>query len=142
MSAFAPALASSYDASTTELESPFPREVETVFDSLERLLTPRGEEGRPQPPSDELVNWAKEVLLRVIPSAYLIGAEVNAFETEIHVVWENEGNGKKVIVFFPRPRELKIYHELLQQQVVVDHSIIGTGGANDVSDRLRWFFAE
>jgi hypothetical protein len=115
----------------------FPRELEAVFDRLERIR--RNEGLGNSRPTDETIDWAASVLLRVVPSTYLKGASINPFESEIHVTWESEESGKSVIVFFPGSRELKIYHERLADGVVVEHDVVDADTA-DVSRRLGWFF--
>lgn len=127
-----------YSASTKHLLEPFVREVSQAFHKLE-MLAPNGQVQR-DAPSQETVEWAKQILLRVLPPALLIGAEINAFQHEIHVTWESETRGKRVVVFFPAPDQLKIYHERLENDAVVEHQLVNAIDPSAISDRLRWFF--
>ncbi len=127
-------------SSTSQLSAPFPIEIERVFNRLQDI---QDEAHRPESrnrPTDETIDRAREVMLRVVPSTYLMGAEVNAFQSEIHVTWEDDGRGKSVIVFFPGPREVKIYHEAVVDAAVVQHELVSTENVGDVSERLKWFF--
>jgi hypothetical protein len=128
-----------YRASTKRLVEPFVWEVEEVFLRLEMLL-PKTDALPQSEPSSDTVNWAKEVLLRVLPRKFLLGAEISAFEREIHVTWENDDKGKRVVVFFPESKELKIYYELVKNNVVTEHKLVNATSACDVAERLRWFF--
>jgi hypothetical protein len=139
MSAAAPALPLAISSSVEELAVAFPLELQRVFDRLEAIGKEQSANARKKP-SDQTLDWAREVLLGVVPSTYLIGAEINPFESEIHVTWEDDYTGKSVIVFFPDPRQLKIYHEWIQNGAVVKHELVNTQSVSDVSDRLRWFF--
>lgn len=126
-------------SSVTEVAVAFPGELQTVFDRLEAIREEKPANARKKP-SSETLDYAQNVLLGVVPSTYLKGAEINPFESEIHVTWEDDNSGKRVIVFFPGPKELKIYHEVIQNGVVVEHELVNTQKVSDVSDRLRWFF--
>lgn len=128
-----------YSSSTKRLAEPFVREMSEVFRQLE-LLVPNGNSRRTDAPPGETVEWAKQVLLRVLPRKFLIGAEINAFQLEIHVTWESDETGKRVVVFFPEPNQLKIYHELVKNDAVVEHELVNATSPSDISDRLRWFF--
>lgn len=129
-----------YRSSTTELAEPFLAEVEEVFTNLEALGSDDlYRPGTPRP-SKDTINWAKEVLLRILPRKYLRGAEIDAFQVEIHVTWENDDKGKKVVVFLPAPQQLKIYYESVCDGAVEDHNLVSTTNAHDISERLRWFF--
>jgi hypothetical protein len=142
MSAPAPAIleALAVSSSSEKLSAPFPLEIERVFNRLEKIEgETQGHDARNRPTAATL-EWAREVLLRVMPSTYLIGAEINPFESEIHVTWEDDDTGKSVIVFFPAPNQLKIYHELVQNDAVVEHHLVNSENVSDVSERLRWFF--
>lgn len=129
-----------YRASTKRLAEPFVSEVEEVFTRLEMLLPKTDSPTPPSGPSTDTVNWAKEVLLRVLPRKFLLGAEINAFEREIHATWENDDKGKRVVVFFPESKELKIYHELVKDDAVLEHKLVNATSPCEVSERLRWFF--
>lgn len=128
-----------YSSSTTQLAEPFVQEMYEVFRRLENLIHKENElvgSG----PTPETVEWAKKVLLRVLPRKFLIGAEINAFQREIHVTWENDDKGKRVVLFFPEPDQLKIYFELVQNDAVTEHKLANAPSQSDISDRLRWFF--
>jgi hypothetical protein len=126
-----------YRSSTEQLIEPFPQEMYEVFVRLEMLASEHGEAvGGPRAAT---FDWAKEVLLRVLPRKFLIGADISTFEREIHATWESEEKGKRVVVFFPAPNELKIYHELVQGNAVTEHRLVSTNSAADISERLRWF---
>jgi hypothetical protein len=127
-------------SSVEELLIPFPFQLQKVFNRLAAISKERGLSARKHP-SEETVDWAAGVLLRVVPSAYLIGAEIDPFESEIHVTWENENSGKSVIVFFPGPRQIKMYWEWTQEGTQVrEHQLLTTEDVSEVSARLRWFF--
>lgn len=129
-----------YTASTKRLVEPFVYAVGDVFRRLELLLPAQAQSSPQTGPSTETVMWAKEILLRVLPRKFLLGAQINSFEREIHVTWENYENGKRVVVFFPEPKVIKIYHELVKNDAVVEHKLVNATSPCDVSDRLRWFF--
>jgi hypothetical protein len=128
-----------YSSSTEQLLEPFVREVSQVFRRLE-LLLPSGSTLLRDAPSAETIAYAKKILLRVLPRWLLIGAEINAFEREIHVTWESDERGKRVVVFFPNAQQMKIYHELLQKDAVVEHKLVNATDPSEIADRLRWFF--
>ncbi|SRR5216684_6842205 len=136
----APESLSISSSSVEELLIPFPFELQRVFHHLEIIDRNRRDANGRKYPSEQTVDWAREVLLRVVPSTYLRGAEIQSFESEIHVTWESEASGKSVIVFFPDPQELKIYWEWMKDEGVRQHDLT-TGDVGDVSDRLRWFFS-
>jgi hypothetical protein len=121
---------------TTPIEL-FPAHVQEVFDRLENIGATQGEDG----PSRSNVEWAKKVLLRVIPRYFLSGAEIDAFRREIHVNWE-KGN-KRVVAFLPEPNQLKIYSERVKDDGEVEHHL-----QKDVADpwvlsgTLRWLFKD
>jgi hypothetical protein len=128
-----------YKSSTKRLVEPFIPAMYAVFNSLE-LLLPLNDDAIQDRPSVETINWAKEVLLRILPRKFLVGAIIDAFEKEIHVSWENEDHGKRVVVFFPAPKQLKIYHESVRNNKVVEHKLVNATSPLDIADRLRWFF--
>jgi len=117
----------------------FPAAIEDVFNRLEALTANNdlyeSEEVRP---SAENVEWAKRVLLRVMPRQYLIGAEIDTFHGEIHVTWEH-GN-KRVVAFLPVPNELKLYCEQIGDQGVVDHHLRSGNDPWVISGVLRWLY--
>lgn len=131
-----------YKSSTKRLAEPFAPAMYAVFVQLE-LLSPNAQALRVCEPEDrpsvETVQWAKRVLLRVLPRKYLIGAQVSAFEHEIHASWENDRNGKRVVVFFPQPEELKMYYEWVKNNQVVEHNLAKAPTPADISARLQWF---
>jgi len=128
------------DSSVEKLIIPFPLEIMRVFKALERIEEEAKMPGARNTPSHETVEWAMEVLLRVVPSTFLIGSEINAFQSEIHVSWENEQRGKSVVAFLQNRPELKIYHEHVVNGTVVEHNVVTTGDVGDLSARLNWFF--
>ena len=128
------------DSSVERLTIPFPAEIMRVFKALECIEKEAKKPDARNAPSHDTVEWAMEVLLRVVPSSYLIGCDINAFQTEIHVSWENEQTGKSVVAFLQKRPELKIYHEHVVDGEVVDHNVVTTGEVGDLSARLRWFF--
>lgn len=89
-------------------------------------------------PTASNVEWAKTVLLRVLPRYFLVGAEIDAFQREIHVNWEH-GN-KRVSVFLPNPHQLKIYCEEINGQQVEHHLVPNANDPWAVSGTLRWLF--
>jgi hypothetical protein len=122
-------------SSATESAELFPDAIRAVFDRLVEIS------GNGQPndrPSAENVEWAKRVLLRVLPRRYLAGAEIDAFQHEIHVNWEY--GEKRVTVFLPAPKQLKIYCEHVRGDRI-EHQLLPK--ANDpweVSGVLGWMF--
>jgi hypothetical protein len=140
MSIAMPALPLAISSSVTKLDVAFPHELQIVFNRLEAIREERVSNGR-RTPSEETVNWAQRVLLGVVPSTYLIGAEIDPFESEIHATWEDDNSGKSVIVFFPGPRQIKLYWEWIREDTQVrEHQLSTTDDPSEVSARLRWFF--
>lgn len=134
----APALSLEISSSAAELLIPFPLALQKVFDRLEAIATEVA--GSQKKPSEETFDWAREVLLRVVPTAYLKSAEINPFESEIHVTWENESNGKSLIVFFPGPDQIKIYYERLENREIAERDLVNATAPAEVSARLHWMF--
>jgi hypothetical protein len=137
MSAPGLALAAKPYGTSAAPEELFPESIQNALVRIEALCnTARPNEARP---SHDNVTWAKKVLLRIVPRYYLLGAEIDSFQREIHINWER-GN-KSVTVFLPAPDEVKIY----QEEVTLDgikHSLVPQ--ANDpweVNNVLRWLFA-
>lgn len=119
---------------------PFPFELQKVFNRLAAIGKEQSGSTRKHP-SEDTLDWARAVLLRVVPSAYLIGAEIDPFESEIHVTWEDDKSGKSVIVFFPGPDQIKMYWEWTEGDTPVrKHQLLRTEDVSEVSARLRWFF--
>ena len=124
---------SSVPAEPAEL---FPESIKTALDRIEAISN-NARQGEARPSADN-IEWAKKVLLRILPRHYLLGAEIDAFQREIHVNWEH-GN-KRVTVFLPAPNQVKIYCEEVTDQRT-DHHLQRT--ANDpweVSGVLGWLF--
>lgn len=128
-----------YRSSSRRLREPFVQQVQEVFRLLE-LLVPTRNAVPGRGPSADTVKWVKEVMLRVLPRDLLIGASVSAFGTEIHVTWESDVKGKRVVIFFPAARQIKIYYESVTNDEVTEHKLVNTTEPSDVSERLRWFF--
>jgi hypothetical protein len=127
-----------YQTSAQGLAEPFMADVEEVFSALdkiadnEKLYRP----GDPKP-SPENINWAKRVLLRVLPSYYLRGAEIEPLGGEIHATWE--GSDKRVVAYFPRPDAVKVYYEQIVDGNVAYHDLKNVTPAG-LSGILAWFF--
>jgi hypothetical protein len=114
----------------------FPESIKVALDRLEVISrNARPDEVRPSPDN---IEWAKKVLLRVLPRHYLLGAEIDAFQSEIHVNWEHEN--KRVTVFLPSPNQLKIYCEDVTNQAVEHHLRPQANDPWEVSGVLRWLF--
>jgi hypothetical protein len=129
-----------YQSSSQGLAEPFLADMEEVFSALDRLtgndkLYETGEVR----PSQENVIWAKQVLLRVLPSHYLRGAEVEPYCGEIHATWEKPD--KRVVAFFPQPNLLKVYLEQVVAGSVVHHDLKNSNPAG-LSGILAWFFSK
>jgi hypothetical protein len=118
----------------------FPEDVQAVFDRLESLAQNdvMYEAGEVRP-SKENIQWAKKVLLRVLPRHYLAGADIDAFHGEIHVNWERDN--KRVVAFLPGPNELKIYCERVKDNGEVEHELSKAGDDPwEITGRLKWLF--
>jgi hypothetical protein len=124
-------------ASSAESAELFPDSIKAALDRLEAI----SQNASPNDvgPSLENVEWAKKVLLRVLPRHYLVGAEIDAFQREIHVNWEN--GEKRVTVFLPSPNELKVYCEHVKGQAIEHHLVARANDPWAVSGVLRWLFA-
>lgn len=128
-----------YRSATSRLAEPFPTDTEDVFVALEQLASqPEGSSGGNLPPSGDNILWAKRVLLHVLPRAFLRGADIVPFQGEIHVTWEKDD--KKVVVFLPKPDQLKIYYERLENGIAVDHKLIPTSDPSQICPVLQWLF--
>jgi hypothetical protein len=118
----------------------FPAQVEDVFNHLESLAKDdqlyEAGEAKPTP---ENIDWAKRVLLRIIPRYYLVGAEIDAFRGEIHVSWEN-GN-KRVVAFLPAPDQLKLYYERTKENGEVEHDLRPGNDPWMINAVLKWLYA-
>ena len=124
-------------ASPSEL---FPASIENVFNRLEAIATRDDLYERDEVrPSAENVEWAKRVLLRVLPRHYLNSAEIDTFHGEIHVTWEN--GDKRVVAFLPNRNELKIYCERLAEQGKIEHHLRSVGDNPwEISGVLKWLY--
>ena len=114
----------------------FPDSIKAALDRLEQIS--RMAHQNDMGPSAENIEWAKEVLLRVLPRYFLLRAEIDAFQREIHVNWEH-GN-KRVTVFLPSPRRLKIYCEEVKGTEIEHELVPGTNSPWAVSGVLKWLF--
>jgi hypothetical protein len=119
-------------ASSAESAELFPESIKAALDRIEKIAA-TDHVG----PSGETVEWAKKVLLRVLPRYYLKGAEIDVFQSEIHVNWEH-GN-KRVTVFLPAPNQIRIYCENDTDQGV-QHGLRPGNDPWEVSGVLRWLF--
>jgi hypothetical protein len=115
----------------------FPDLLQAAFNRLEEIS--KGAKSGEVSPSRDNVEWAKKVLLRILPRHYLIGAEIDAFQREIHVNWER-GN-KRVVAFMPAPNQLKLYCERVKEDGEVEHHL--SQAADEpwaISGVLKWLF--
>lgn len=112
----------------------FPRYLKRVYLRLEELAESAGSKLSP-----DNVAWAKEVMLRVLPRHYLLGAEIDHFDSEIHVNWEH-GN-KRVTVFLPAPNQVKIYCERTTDQGTEHHLNPEADNPWAIKGVLRWLFS-
>jgi hypothetical protein len=129
-----------YSAAAIEPKHLFPSAVERVFNVLDALITPEyvyapGEKR----PDRETIQWAKHVLLRVLPSYYLRTAEIDAFQGEIHVSWERDD--KRVILFVPSRDVLKLYLERVKEDGKVVHILRSVDDPHEINAALRWLFS-
>jgi hypothetical protein len=118
----------------------FPSLVERVFNRL-ACIAEDGElyeEGELHP-TKETIEWARRVLLRVLPSYYLRTAEIDVFHGEIHVSWER--NNKRVVAFMPKPDVLKLYVERTKEGGEVVHSLRSLEETREINDALKWLFS-
>jgi hypothetical protein len=125
-----------YSATLIEPKSLFPSAVERVFNLLDALRS--GESSRAHP-SGGAIQWAKHVLLRVLPSYYLRTAEIDSFQGEIHVSWER--GSKRVVVFLPSEGVLKLYLERTGDNGDVKHVLRSIGDAREINAALKWLFS-
>ena len=113
----------------------FPDSIQVALDRLEKIV--KGAKPGEVRPAPENIEWAKKVLLRVLPRFYLLGAEIDAFQREIHVNWEHKQ--KRVTVFLPSPNQVKIYCEEIKGNNVEHHRQDGDDPWV-ISGVLRWMF--
>lgn len=123
-----------YESSAESAEL-FPETIQAALERIEAISKAHPAQVRP---SEDTVTWAKKVLLRVLPRHYLVGAEIDAFQREIHVNWEH-GN-KRVTVFLPAPNLIKVYYEQVEGQHVEHNLLPAATKAWEVSGVLRWLF--
>jgi len=138
MSTLAPVAPLKYQASAQGLAEPFMADVAEVFSALDSLLTNEKlyHPGAQRPLQDN-VAWAKWILLRVLPSYYLRGAEIEPFNREIHATWES--SDKRVVAYFPERGMLKVYFEQIVDGEVAHHDLKRVDAAG-LSGILAWFF--
>jgi hypothetical protein len=118
----------------------FPVAIERVFTALDALTTPESAYASGEKrPSQETIQWAKKVLLRVLPSYYLRTAQIDAFEGEIHVSWER-GN-RRIVVFLPSPGVLKIYAEWEDEEKETKHLIRPLPHPHLINRFLEWLYS-
>jgi hypothetical protein len=125
-----------YGSSAESRAELFPDSIEAAFKRIEEVSKNAGP--NQIAPSKDNVDWAKRVLLQVLPRHYLVGAEIDAFQREIHVNWER-GN-KRVTVFLPAPHQVKIYCEETNGQGVVEPHMQSGIDPWAVSGVLRWLY--
>lgn len=118
----------------------FPSVVERVFDHLTSIASNDAlyEKGESRP-SDDTIEWARRVLLRVIPRYYLRTAEIDVFHGEIHVNWE-KGN-KRLVAFLPAPNVLKAYLERIKDNGEVESVMHADIRPQTLNRFLEWIFA-
>jgi len=116
----------------------FPKSVQDMFARLQAIAKDDTlyEPGEARP-SIENVEWATKVLLRVLPRHYLLGADLDTFKGEIHVIWEN--NNKRVVAYLPAPNQLKVYYERTTNEVV-EHKLQTSNDPWEISGILRWLY--
>jgi hypothetical protein len=122
-------------SSSTESAELFPDSIKAALDRIAEISKNAPDHFGP---SVENVEWAKRVLLRILPRYYLVGAEIDAFQCEIHVNWEH--GDKRVTVFLPAPNELKIYCEHIQGDHIGHQLRPRPNDPWEVSGVLRWMF--
>jgi|SwirhisoilCB1_FD_contig_31_8352431_length_1155_multi_4_in_0_out_0_2 hypothetical protein len=113
----------------------FPAGLKAAYRRLEHIANTSGHDG----PSPEMMAWAKKVLLRVLPRHYLLSAEIEHFDREIHVNWEH--GDKRVTVFLPAPDQVKIYYERASDQGTEHHLSPHANNPWEISGVLRWLFS-
>jgi len=116
----------------------FPASIQQVFAVLKAIADNNElyEVGEARP-SAANVEWAMKVLLRVLPRHYLLGAEIDTFQGEIHVSWEHAN--KRVVAYLPAPNQLKLYYERVADGIV-EHRLQTSNNPWEISGVLRWLF--
>ncbi|MGA2218971.1 MAG: hypothetical protein ABSG51_12835 [Terracidiphilus sp.] len=129
----------SYSVATVAPVELFPSVVERVFDHLVSIASNDAlyEPGEVRP-TQETIEWALRVLLRVIPRYYLRTAEIDVFHGEIHVNWE-KGN-KRVVAYLASPNILKVYVERIKADGDVEHAMHPNVKPQELSPLLRWLY--
>lgn len=118
---------------------PFPSLVERVFNRLSSIATDDElYEKNEVRPNAETIEWAKRVLLRVLPRYYLRTAEIDVFQGEIHVTWERDN--KRIVAFLPSPEVLKVYLECVMENGEVKHALHPHVPPQSLNSLLRWLF--
>jgi hypothetical protein len=119
-----------------------PAEPDELFPSILKRAYTRLESFRAtgqRAPSPENIEWAKKVLLRVLPRHYLLAAEIDHFDREIHVNWEYEN--RRVTVFLPAPGQVKIYCEKVTDQEVEHNLRPQANNPWEIKGVLTWLYA-
>jgi hypothetical protein len=111
----------------------FPQYIKKAYTRLEYIAKSAGNKLSP-----EVVAWAKEVMLRVLPRHYLLTAEIDHFDGEIHVNWEY--GKKRVTVFLPAPHQVKIYREETTDQGTQHRLSPQADNPWEIKGVLRWLF--
>jgi hypothetical protein len=128
-----------YSTAAIEPKHLFPSAVERVFNLLDALTgreyTYVQGERRPE---RETIQWAKNVVLGVVPSYYLRTAEIDAFEGEVHVSWER--GKRRVVAFLPSPGVLKIYAEWETEEGETKHLIRPLEKPHSIKPFLEWLY--
>jgi len=130
----------SYSVAQVAPRELFPSVVEKVFDRLESIANDDGlyERGEVRP-APATVEWARRVLLRVIPRYYLRTAEIDVFHGEIHVNWER-GN-KRMVAYLPASGVLKVYLERIGENGNVEHVLHSNLQPLELNQFLKWLFS-
>jgi len=129
----------SYSVATVAPMELFPSVVERVFDHLASIASNDALYGPGEVrPTKDTIEWARRVLLRVIPRYYLRTAEIDVFHGEIHINWE-KGN-KRIVAFLLSPNVLKVYLERLKDDGEVEHVLHSDVPAQALSSFLSWLY--
>jgi hypothetical protein len=125
-----------YSSSANSVEL-FPGSIQVALDRIEAIS--KRTKPNENKPSGDNVEWAKRVLLRVLPRHYLLGAEIDAFECEIHINWDRAD--KRITAFLPAPNQLKVYCEHTQG-TKTEHTLVEIeNDPRKLSGVLRWLFS-
>jgi len=130
----------SYSVATVAPRELFPSVVERVFDRLQSIASNdalyESEEVRP---TKETIEWARRVLLRILPRYYLRMAEIDVFHGEIHVNWEKRN--KRLVAYLPSPGVLKVYLELIRENGEVGHVLHPSVEPQALNSLLEWLYS-